>query len=165
MEKILNTAFRISQWMDFIAVAALTFMMSLTMADVICRSFGSPIIGTYEIVGLSSAITIGFAVPFTSWKKGHVFMDFVVDRLSATKKIALMVVTRLMVILLFIFIGVNLFMLGHEYYVSREVSQTIRMPIYPFVYAVAVVCFIECYVILCEMLKVVSGRDAGGQHE
>lgn len=160
MGKFLNAALKISEWMDIIAVCALTFMMSLTMADVIFRSFGRPIIGTYEIVGLSSAITIGFAIPFTSWKRGHVFMDFVVDRLPRGKKILLKVTTRLLVILLFIFIGVNLFMLAREYYVSHEVSQTIRLPIYPFVYAVGLACFVECYVIFCDMLKVL-----GGDHE
>ncbi len=160
MGKFLKAALMVSEWMDMIAVCALTFMMSLTMADVIFRSFGTPIIGAYEIVGLSCAITIGFAIPFTSWKRGHVYMDFIVDRLPQRRKTALMVITRLMVILLFIFIGVNLFMLGREYYVSHEVSQTIRMPIYPFVYAVSLVCFVECYVIFCDMLKVL-----GGYHE
>ena len=160
MGKFLNAGRRLSVWMDMIAVCALTFMMSLTMADVICRSFGRPIIGAYEIVGLSCAITIGFAIPFTSWKRGHVFMDFVVDRLPQGKKIVLKVLTRLLVILLFIFISVNLFMLGREYYVSHEVSQTIRLPIYPFVYAVGLVCFVECYVIFCDILKVL-----GGDHE
>jgi TRAP-type C4-dicarboxylate transport system permease small subunit len=158
MEKIIRTALKISEWMDNIAVAALTFMMSLTMADVICRAFGRPIIGTYEIVGLSSAITIGFAVPFTSWKRGHVFMDFITDRMPEGRRNVLMVSTRIMVILLFIFIGVNLFMLASEYYTSREVSQTIRMPIYPFVYAVGVVCFVECYVIFCDILKIWGGH-------
>lgn len=158
MGKVLQAALKLSEWMDTVAVAALTFMMSLTMADVILRSVSRPIIGTYEIVGLSSAIAIGFAVPFTSWKRGHVFMDFVVDKLPQGRKNVLMVSTRIMVILLFIFIGANLFMLAHEYYVSREVSQTIRMPIYPFIYAVGFVCFVECYVMFCDILKIVRGN-------
>jgi TRAP-type C4-dicarboxylate transport system permease small subunit len=157
MEKILKAAFRISEWLDMVAVGALTFMMSLTMADVVFRSFGRPIIGTYEIVSLSSAIAIGFAIPLTSWKRGHVYMDFIIDRLPRNGKTLLVVATRVVVILLFIFIGTNLFMLAREYYASGEVSQTIRMPIYPFVYAVGVVAFIECYVILCDILKAVSG--------
>lgn len=158
MGKILQAALKLSEWMDIVAVAALTFMMSLTMADVILRSVSRPIIGTYEIVGLSSAIAIGFAVPFTSWKRGHVFMDFVVDKLPQGRRNVLMVSTRLMVILLFIFIGTNLFMLAREYYVSGEVSQTIRMPIYPFIYAVGFACFVECYVIFCDILKIVGGN-------
>jgi TRAP-type C4-dicarboxylate transport system permease small subunit len=158
MERVIKTALKISEWMDTIAVAALTFMMALTMADVICRAFARPIIGTYEIVGLSSAIAIGFAIPFTSWKRGHVFMDFITDRLPQRGRNVLMVSTRVMVILLFVFIGVNLFMLAGDYYVSREVSQTIRVPIYPFVYAVGVVCFVECYVIFCDILKISGGH-------
>ena len=156
---MLRAAFRVSAWLDMIAVCALTFMMSLTMADVIFRSVGRSILGAYEIVSLSSAIAIGFAIPYTSLKRGHVFMDFVIDRLPQGGKKGVMVATRVIVILLFIFIAVNLFMLGHEYYVSHEVSQTIRVPIYPFVYAVGVVCFIECYIIFCDILKVLGGRD------
>lgn len=160
MKSIARVALRISEWMDNIAVVALSFMMLITVADVILRLFGRPILGVYEIVGLSGGIVIGFAIPFTSWKRGHVYIDILTDRLPVIGKNIMMICTRIVVIILFFFIGINLFSLAAEYRTVREVSQTIRLPLYPFVYAIGVASFAECYVILCDILKI-----AGGDYE
>ncbi|HOJ43555.1 MAG TPA: hypothetical protein PLW88_07070, partial [Syntrophorhabdaceae bacterium] len=51
---------------------AVVFMMFLTVADTILRYFKRPIIGTYELVGLSAAIVLGFSIPYTTSLKGHI---------------------------------------------------------------------------------------------
>jgi hypothetical protein len=38
-------------------------MMFLTVADVLMRAGGRPILGTYEMVALSLALVIGFSIP------------------------------------------------------------------------------------------------------
>ncbi len=64
----------VSRFLNVIAGIALTFMMSLTVADVILRYFKRPIVGTYELVALSGVVVVGFAVPFTSWQRGNISM-------------------------------------------------------------------------------------------
>lgn len=61
-----------SKIMNIIAGIALTVMMLLTVADVLLRSGGHPLIGTYEIVALLMALVIGFAIPQVSLDRGHV---------------------------------------------------------------------------------------------
>ena len=71
----------LSRFMYWIAGAALTGIMFLTVADVFLRYLKMPILGTYEIVSLLGAIVIGFAIPQTTIDRGHVLMDFLTGRL------------------------------------------------------------------------------------
>ena len=62
-----------SKVLNVIGGSALTFMMCLTVADVLMRTGGHPILGTYEIVGLALALVIGFGIPKVSMDRGHVY--------------------------------------------------------------------------------------------
>jgi TRAP-type C4-dicarboxylate transport system permease small subunit len=60
MQRLLQFVLKISKGMHAMAAVALTFMILLTVADVILRSFRKPIIGTYELVALSGRSSSGF---------------------------------------------------------------------------------------------------------
>jgi len=158
MDSIDRIVRRVSIWLNIIGAAALTFMMFLTVADVALRATGHPIIGTYEIVGLSLAIVIGFGIPMVSLDKGHVYMEFLVERLSQRGKDVMNTFTRILCIILFVLIGYNLFSVGNEFHTSGEVSPTLKFPFFPVAYAVGVCCFIECFVFLCEIAKIWRGH-------
>jgi TRAP-type C4-dicarboxylate transport system permease small subunit len=67
MQKLLSAVYKVSKGLNVVAAVMLAFMIVLTVADVILRSARAPIVGTYEIVGLLSAVLIGFSMPFTTW--------------------------------------------------------------------------------------------------
>lgn len=159
MNAFTSTVVKVIEVLHTVAGAALTFMMFITVADVLGRSGGSPIMGTYEIVGLSGGVVIGFAIPLTSWERAHIYMDFFLDRLSNIPKRGLMTLTRILCILLFLFIGYNLLQLGANYYRTGEVSHTLQLPIFPVVYGVAICCFIECLVFVCDIFRIWEGGD------
>jgi len=133
-------------------------MMFLTVADVGLRALGHPILGTYEIVGLALALVIGFGIPKVSMDRGHVFMEFVVDKLPKNGKAVLNTFTRLLCIVLFIIIGYNLFSVGNEFHTSGEVSPTLKLPFFPVAYGVGVCCFIECLVFVRDIIKIWRGQ-------
>ena len=66
---------RISAILNIVAAAALTFMMFLTVVDVALRAGGRPIVGVYEIVGLTLAVVVGFSLAQVSLDGAHVYMD------------------------------------------------------------------------------------------
>ena len=160
MKKLFMLIFIVSDFLNTLAGITLTFMMSLIVADVVLRSLNHPFIGTNEIVGLSGALVIGFAVPLTSWARGHVFMDFAVGRLGRSRRDLLNIFTRIVCIILFVFIGYNLFSVGSELYTAGESSPTLEIPLYPFPFVVGVCCFIECFVFLTDILKIREGKYA-----
>jgi len=148
LSKVLNT----------IAGIAVTFMMFLTVADVLLRAGGHPIIGTFEIVSLLLALVIGFGVPQVSLDRGHVAMDFLVVKLSKKGKNVMNTVTRVLCLILFASIGYKLFSVGARFHASGEVSPTIMLPFYPVAYGVAVCCFLECCVLISDIVRIWRGE-------
>ena len=103
--------------MNGIAGIALTFMMCLTVADVLLRAGGHPIIGTYEIAALALALVVGFGIPQGSMERGHVYMEFLLVKMSKRGKNVMNTFTRVLCLILFAVIGYNLFIVGSR--VSR----------------------------------------------
>jgi TRAP-type C4-dicarboxylate transport system permease small subunit len=145
--------------MRAIAAVALSFMILLTVADVILRSFRKPIIGTYELVALSGAVIIGFSIPFTSWVKGHVYVDFFILKLSQRGRKIFNLITKCLGIGLFLIIGWNLLILGMDLYKAGEVTLTRHIPFYPVLYGIGVCCFFQSLVLFCDILKIFERKD------
>jgi TRAP-type C4-dicarboxylate transport system permease small subunit len=148
----------VSKLLNIIAGIAVTVMMLLTVADVLLRAGGHPIIGTYEIVALLLALVIGFGIPQVSLDRGHVYMDFLLEKLSKRGKKVMNTITRLFCIIFFLPLGYNLFNVGARFHASGEVSATIKIPFYPVVYGVAVCCLLECCVFIFDIVRVWRGE-------
>jgi TRAP-type transport system small permease protein len=159
MERLLGSVLRLSKILNGIAAGALTLMICTTVIDVFLRAVGSPVVGAYEIVGLiCGPLVIGFAVPLSSWNRNHVSMDILLPRLAKGNQDALQVTTRIICILLFIFMGYNLFSVATEFRTSGEVSQTLHIPFYWVTYGVGACCFIECIVFICDIIRIRRGQ-------
>ncbi len=158
MNGFLNKVKGLSRIFNVIAGISLTFLMLLTVMDVILRGLKRPIVGTYELVAFSGAVVIGFAVPLTSWLRGHIFVDFFILRFSQKVRNIFNITTRCLVIVLFFLIGWNLIKYGMDLQKSGEVSLTLQMPFYPVAYGVAVCCFLQCLVLICDVIKIFGGE-------
>jgi len=187
MKWFLDRVQGLSRFTNIIAGISLTFLMLLTIADVSLRTMVllgrwliekgtihgvpmfltlgnsilehfKPIAGTYELVAFSGAMVIGFSVPFTSWLRGHIYVDFFIFRFSQKIRNAFNIVTRCMGIFLFLMIGWNLFKYGMDLQRSGEVSLTLQVPFYPVAYGVGICCLIQCLVLLCDILKIFEGK-------
>jgi TRAP-type C4-dicarboxylate transport system permease small subunit len=158
MKGFLGMIERASRFLNIIAGISLTFLMLLTVLDVILRSFRAPIVGTYEVVAFAGAIVIGFSMPLTSWVRAHIFVDFFILKFSQKVRDVFNISTRIIVIVLFFLIGWNLIKYGIDLYKSGEVSLTIQMPFYPIAYGVGVCCFVQCLVLGCDIIKILGGK-------
>jgi TRAP-type C4-dicarboxylate transport system permease small subunit len=155
MESRLDSFLKIvNKILNIIGGTALTVMMFLTVSDVIMRTFGYPILGAYEMVAMLLAIVIGFTIPKVSLDKGHVIMEFVLERLSPKGKAVMITFTRILCIALFAIIGYNLFLIAKEFNMSGEVSSTLKIPFFPIAYCVGVCCFVECLVLVSDIAVV-----------
>ena len=148
----------ISSLLNTIAGIAVTFMMLLTVADVLLRAGGRPIIGTFEVVSLMLALVIGFGIPQVSIDRGHVSMDFLTEKLSKKGRRVMNTFTRVLCLILFAFIGYKLFSVGARFHASGEVSPTIMIPFYPVAYGVAVCCLLECCVFIFDIVRIWRGQ-------
>jgi TRAP-type C4-dicarboxylate transport system permease small subunit len=158
MEGFLKTVKGISRFLNIIAGISLTFLMLLTITDVILRGFKSPVPGTYEVVAFAGAVVIGFSMPLTSWLRGHIFVDFFILKFSQSGRDIFNIATRCMVIILFFLIGWNMIKYAMDLQKSGEVSLTLQMPFYPVAYGVGVCCFVQCLVLVCDIVKISGGK-------
>ncbi len=156
----LRLIYLLGRLMEIVAGVALVFMMSLTTFDVILRALGRPIIGTYEIVSFSGGVVIGFAMPITSWVRGQIFVDFFYQKFGQFWQNVFNVATRVMAVLLFLFVGWNLLTLATDMMKSGEVSITLQLPFYPIAYGIGIACFVQCLVLIGDFVKI-----AGGEYE
>lgn len=158
MNGYLRATFETSRVLNVVAGCSLTFLMLLTIADVILRRFRMPILGTYELVGLAGAAVIGFSLPFTSWFRAHIFVDFFIMRFSKRIQNIFNLATRVLVLCVFLLIAWNLYKYGMGLQVSGEVSSTLRVPFYPVAYGIGVCCLVECFVIVGDIIKIFGGN-------
>lgn len=154
MDQILTWIYRLSKGAFTIAGITLTAMMLLTVSDVILRAFGKPLVGAFELVAFAGAIAIGFSIPLTSWVKGHIYVDFLITKLSPSGRKGFQVATRSAAMVLFIVIGWNLLKMGWDLQRSGEVSPTLQLPFFPIVYGVGVSCLLESAVLFADMIKI-----------
>ncbi len=161
MKKFLGATQVLSKWMDGVAGVALVLIMLLTSLDVILRYLGYPIPGTYDMVSMGAAFVLGFAIPRTSWDKGHVTVDILVERLPQ-KRVAFDIVTRIIGLFFFFLLGWNLIKTAIGFARTGDSTQTIAVPFYPVAFALGVCAFVECIVLLSDLVRV---RGAGGCDE
>jgi len=96
---------RISESLSIVSGVAATFVMLLTVVDVLGRAVKHPIVGSYEMIGLTGAILIGFGMPFTTTSGSHVFMELLIGKLPKRVARGMNIGTRVLCMALFAVAG------------------------------------------------------------
>ena len=152
---------KISESLSVISGIAATFVMLLTVVDVLGRAVRHPIVGSYEIIALTGAILIGFGMPFTTASGSHVFMELLIKKLPQSVATGMNVATRVLCIILFAVAGIHVFRFAGELARAGEVSPTLKIPVYPFTYLFGVCCFLQCLVFVFAIFR--CFEKGGGQ--
>jgi TRAP-type C4-dicarboxylate transport system permease small subunit len=144
-----------AKYFNWIAAGAVAGMMFLTVSDVVLRLFRYPIPGAYELVGFLGALFVSFSLAYTSVQKGHIAVEFLVDKLKETAQKVVEFTTTVLCALLFGLVAWQSVLYANSLKANGEVSLTIQIPLYPFMYGVAVGCalltvvlFARCFVII-----------------
>jgi TRAP-type C4-dicarboxylate transport system permease small subunit len=147
-----------SRLLHFLAGVALVSIVTLTTADVVLRAFKRPILGTYEIVAFTGGLVILFALPLSSWIRSHIYVDFFILKFPRRVQNVFHVATRCMGFFLFFLFGWNVLKYAADLQRTGEVSVTLKLPFYPIVYAMGICCFVQCLVLLCDLIKIAGGE-------
>jgi TRAP-type C4-dicarboxylate transport system permease small subunit len=153
MHRLEKTLRGIAEKSNVISMAAVIAIMTLTVLDVILRFFRYPIPGVYDMVGLLGAVIISFSLAYTSVEKGHIAVDLVIQKLPERSQAIIDVITHFFSILFFLTAAWQCIRYGMDLMRSGEVSMTIRVPIYPFVFGTAVGCLLLTLVLAVEFIR------------
>ena len=145
---------RLSGWFEWIGMAGLLLMMSITIIDVAGQKlFLLPILGAIDIVMLSQIVAIAFAVSMALIIGRHVRVEFFVARLPRHTQAVTDSIVLLLGLGLFILIIWRLCVLGYTFQTTGEYSATAHIPLYPFAYGIALASIPVCLVFLREFLS------------
>lgn len=136
-----------------VAAGAIVFMMLLTCADVVLRLFHRPILGTYEMVGFLGTVVIAFALAYTSIERGHIAVDILMDRMPTGVQNTVEGFNHLIGAALFLLIAWQSTVYAGDLKASGEVSLTLAIPTYPFVYGIAAGCALLTIVLAADAVK------------
>jgi TRAP-type C4-dicarboxylate transport system permease small subunit len=153
MLRIEKTIITTAQKINWVAAVAILAMMLLTTLDVALRLFKSSIPGTYEIIGLLGALVTSFALGYTSVEKGHIAVDFLITRFSPATQALISAVNAVFATGLFTLITWQSVIHGIKLMERGEVSLTIEIPIYPFVFGIAAGSGLLCLVLVVECAR------------
>jgi TRAP-type C4-dicarboxylate transport system permease small subunit len=145
---------KIGGLMIMIASGALVVMLTITLADIILRMFGRPIVGVFELVSFLGAVVVGFSMSSTSLNKGHVYVDFLIDRFPKDRQNVMNITTRILAVLLFAIMSWYFFQMGMGLYVTGTVSGGLKMPFYPVIFGLAVSCLAECLALVLDIVNI-----------
>jgi TRAP-type mannitol/chloroaromatic compound transport system permease small subunit len=144
----------VSKLMSRIASVILVLMMLLTVTDVFLRKvFSRSILGTVEVSEFLLLIVVFFTLADTEVLNGHVKVDLVMSRFGGRVQAMVDMVTQLACFLLCGLIAWSTLVYSEQMRASGEVSQDLWLPIYPFVYIVALGCAILALTVLINFLK------------
>ena len=150
LERISNELARLLYWM---AGTAIIIMMVLTCGDVILRFFRRPIPGTYELVCFLGAVAVAFAMAHTTVQKGHVAVSLLVRLFPARIQGLVESITSTFGFIFFALVSWQSVLYGNDLYASGEVSLTLQLPFYPFVYGIGFSAAAVCLVLLTDLFK------------
>ena len=143
----------ISRGFNTVAGSAVVIMMLLTCTDVLLRLFRRPVPGAYEIVGFLGTVVIAFSLAYTSLEKGHIAVEILVEKLPRWMQAGIDTIVSLIGSVLFALITWQSMAYAADLKQSGEISVTLTMPIYPFIYGIAVGSALLCLVLLMETLR------------
>lgn len=137
MQLIIKMMGGFSRLLTVLGATALTGMMLLTVADVICRFFKHPIFGSVELVGFMATISVAAALPHTYRSGGHVGVEILVQLLSEKVQCLVDIVTRAVSLVLFGLITWQMFLYAGEIQRTGEVSMNLEFPIHYIIFVLA----------------------------
>jgi TRAP-type C4-dicarboxylate transport system permease small subunit len=134
-------------------------MMVLTCSDVFLRIFQKPITGTYEMVGFLGALFVALSLAYTSHQRGHIAVDFLVQKLSVGARRLILCINDLLGSLLFGLIAYQSMVYGSKLKSSGEMSMTLKVPVFPVVYGISLGCSLLSLLLFVTALSYIFKRN------
>ncbi len=137
------------------AGAALIALTLLATANVGLRIVRAPVSGAYEIVSFLGAVVTAGALGYTQKRKDHIVVDILSDRFPAPVKRALDVASHAVTLVLFSIVAWRTYAWGRQLMQTGELSETLQVPFYPFVFLVSLGFAALALTLLLDLLETV----------
>ena len=159
MEKLKKIDAFLNRLMMIIAALAIVALMLLTTANVVLRIVHVPYSGTYELAGFLGAVVVAFALGYTQKRKDHIMVDIVTRKFPPGIVRIIDSIAYLVCAIFFGIVTVQVFAWGMIIYHTGEVSETLKIIYYPFVWCVALGFAVLTFTLLIDFIFAVTKTE------
>ncbi|MFH1651672.1 MAG: TRAP transporter small permease [Chloroflexota bacterium] len=152
-----NWARWVSRKINTISLIMLVLMMLLTVADVVMRyGFNSPFIFSYDVTQFMMSVMVFFGLAYCSMEGGQVAVDLLGKALPPRTLSWIDIFTNLVSLVLFTLISWQCFLQAAHIRKAGETGGVIPVPVYPFIYLVAIGSVVLSFVLLSKMITAMA---------
>jgi TRAP-type C4-dicarboxylate transport system permease small subunit len=145
---------KLSTVAEWVGMVAFVSMMLLTNVDVIgAKIFLKPVPGSLDLMMLAQLVCISFALSASFIANRHVAVEFFIPLMPRFLQKATAFCIDLLMVILFIVMTWQLFVYGHGLKVYGELSPTVRIHLYPFVYGASLAFLPACLAALANFIE------------
>ncbi len=138
LEKFDNLIVKSCRFLDKVAGLCIAGTVFLVVANVIMRTiFSRPFLGTYEYVGFSTALIVGFSLAYCAIMESHITVDLITNKLPHGIRDVMVFAAEVVSFCFVALITWQLVRYAGSIQSTGQVSPTTEIPIYPFIYLVA----------------------------
>jgi TRAP-type C4-dicarboxylate transport system permease small subunit len=150
LDKISGVLNKWFAWMGGVALLALT---GIACANMLMRPLGSPFKGAYELVGFFGALVVALPLGYAQISHSHIAVDILSTRYSNRTRRIMNAISSFLCMIFFILVAWQSSIYATAIWKRGETSETLRVIYYPFVYVVALCCFVLAFVLFVDFLK------------
>lgn len=142
-----------------IAGLFLAAMILLSCGNIFLRIVWMPIKGTYELLGFFSALVAGMALGYAQLKNAHTSVDILTSRYPEGLKKIITAINYIICCVFFTIGGWQVCVWASTLRASGEVTETLRIPYYPFTFILGIGFFLLALAALAQFLTMFSTPD------
>jgi len=151
----------VSSILDKLAQICLFSVMLLIVSNIILRVvFNHPILGTYEMVGYLTALGIGFALAYCAFQNGHIAVSFIMEKFPQKFQSSVDILVNAVSLIFWAGAVFYLGNFGQAMKMKGLVSPSAEIPVYPFIFLIALGILGLSMVLLFKLL--ISCREVFG---
>lgn len=153
----------IARGMSVVGAFILLLIMAVTCVDVVGRYFGHPVPGTYDMVGIGGGAVLALGIAMSHVSGMRISMNNLYKRPEFLRRIVDGFVSILSVGTLAL-ISWRCFKLGVDLYTRNRVSDTIQIPLYPFLFLAGLGMSLYCIVVFVDAVCPVNEPEETRGH-
>lgn len=114
-----------------LACICLSFVVLIITLNVIGRKLNMPLISTYDLAILGSAVSGSLAIAYTTRRKGHVYLDVFINMMKPKAKKFMALFSEIVFFITFVLLTWQSYVVMLERF-SSENTETLHVPYFPF---------------------------------
>jgi TRAP-type C4-dicarboxylate transport system permease small subunit len=143
----------LTKYCDRIAQMGVMAMMLLAVSNIILRLVWKAIMGTYDYIEFIGATLVAFAIAYCALQKGHIQVELIVSRFPRRVQGVIGGITGILGLGIFSVITWQSLIFAGDMRRSGDVSMTMLLPFYPYIYGLAFGTGLLCLVVLMDLIK------------